>query len=288
VLRIRHSRGRYRLALTFDFHPRQGRFALALVVSLLLHGIFFALPAKKPPPLDASLPGPMNVTIVEAPPPTTPATVTPPQPAQETPPTKATPPPRPRVLAHAAPQPPQAQPAPLPPAPAPVPAPPAPDMLAMLDARRAQRRAERGSSSPPSGLPQASPENAVESPEQHALAAINRNLQTISGGDNKVGGVFQILRMGPRTGEFAFNGWAENRRGGWREVIEVDAGDKGNIERAMVDRMIDLIREHYQGDFNWHSQRQGKTIVLSARKEDHAQLEEYLMREFFGTPVVKQ
>ena len=56
----------------------------------------------------------------------------------------------------------------------------------------------------------------------------------------------------------------------------------------MVDRMIDLIRQHYTGDFNWRSQRQGRVVVLSARREDHAQLEEYLMREFFGTPVVKR
>jgi hypothetical protein len=160
-------------------------------------------------------------------------------------------------------------------------------MLAMLEARRARRQAER-SSAAPSGSTRVAPENSEETAEQHALAALNRNLQTISGGDDKVGGVFQILRKGERTGEFAFNGWGGARPGGWREVIEVDAGDKGDIERAMVDRMIDLIREHYQGDFNWRSQRQAKTVVLSARKEDHAQLEDYLMREFFGTPIVKR
>jgi hypothetical protein len=51
----------------------------------------------------------------------------------------------------------------------------------------------------------------------------------------------------------------------------------------MVKKMITLIREHYQGDFNWDSQRLGRTIVKSARLEDNAELEEFLMMEFFGT-----
>jgi hypothetical protein len=44
-----------------------------------------------------------------------------------------------------------------------------------------------------------------------------------------------------------------------------------------------LIREHYQGDFNWDSQRLGRTIIKSARIEDNTELEEFLMMEFFGT-----
>ena len=46
--------------------------------------------------------------------------------------------------------------------------------------------------------------------------------------------------------------------------------------------MISLIREHYQGDFNWESHRMARTIVLSARPEDSAGLEDFLMLEFFG------
>ena len=50
----------------------------------------------------------------------------------------------------------------------------------------------------------------------------------------------------------------------------------------MIRRMIALIRVHYQGDFDWESQRLGRTIVKSARPEDSAELEDFLMQEFFG------
>jgi hypothetical protein len=45
-----------------------------------------------------------------------------------------------------------------------------------------------------------------------------------------------------------------------------------------------LIRTHYQGNFNWDSRRLGRVIVLSARPEDNAELEAFLMREFFSLP----
>jgi hypothetical protein len=72
----------------------------------------------------------------------------------------------------------------------------------------------------------------------------------------------------------------------WREVIEVDAGPGGNLELAMVRRMIELIRSHYSGDFHWESHRLGRTVLLSARVDDQQALEDFLMREFFGTPLV--
>jgi hypothetical protein len=288
VIRFRRRpNGRYRFALTLSFDRRQGRIALAFAVSVLFHVAIFSLGPHRPPaPLDFKVPGPMDVTLVEpeptpqrnevatatpAPAPPVPRVVPPPRVA------RARPTPAPRVT-------PPAPPVPVP-TPAPVPATPAPpmDMLAMLNARRQRRQAEQG------GAPSApAPTQGEPTPEQRALAALNRNLKSLSGGQEGVGGVFEILRMGPRTGEFAFNGWFPERHREWREVIEVDAGEKGDIERAMVDRMIQLIRQHYQGDFNWKSQRQGKVVVLSARPEDHAQLEEYLLREFFGTPLVKR
>jgi hypothetical protein len=47
--------------------------------------------------------------------------------------------------------------------------------------------------------------------------------------------------------------------------------------------MITLIREHYDGNFNWESQRLGRSVVQSARPEDNAGLEAFLMMEFFGS-----
>jgi len=288
VLRLRHlPQGRYRLALTLSFEPRQGRIALAFVISVLLHVLLFSFGPRKPVTPEYKLPGPLDVTIVDA----TPAAQ--PEPPATAAPTPAPPVPRPTppqriARAHPTPAPRVTPPVPQPePVPSPVPAPAPPvDMLAMLNAARQRRQqAQQAPGSP--GAP-ASRESAEPTAEQRSLAALNRNLKSLGGGQEGVGGVFEILRMGPRTGEFAFNGWTPERRKEWREVIEVDAGDHGNIERAMVDRMIDLIRQHYKGDFNWRSQRQDKVVVLSARPEDHAELEEYLMREFFGTPLVKR
>lgn len=153
-----------------------------------------------------------------------------------------------------------------------------PSMMAMVEAARARRRAEeealhqytsemRGRENPSSG--------------DAANANISRNLQSLSG-KGGTSGVFQILQKGHRSGQFAFRGWTTGARGDWKEVIEVDAGPKGDIELAIVRKMIELIRQHYQGNFNWESHRLGRVIVLSARMEDTAGLEAFLIREFFG------
>jgi hypothetical protein len=146
-------------------------------------------------------------------------------------------------------------------------------MLAAIEARRAARRAaEAGAArAPPTSQPPAD--------------AATRHLTTLSGQEG-VGGVFQVLRIGTRSGEFAFNGWRPSGRSQWREVIEVDAGLHGNVELAMVKRMIELIRTHYSGDFYWESHRLQRVVTLSARAEDNEGLEDFLMREFFGQPVI--
>jgi hypothetical protein len=147
-------------------------------------------------------------------------------------------------------------------------------MMAAVEARRAARRAAEGPRAPPAASPPAED-------------AATRNLRTLTGGEG-VGGVFEILHMGPRTGEFAFNGWRPEARNKWRQVIEVDAGQGGNLELAMVRRMITLIREYYSGDFKWESHRLQRVVTLSARPEDQSGLEEFMMKEFFETPAVNR
>ncbi len=150
-------------------------------------------------------------------------------------------------------------------------------MLAMVEAARARRQAEEDA------LHQYTSEmRGREDPSggDMATASIKRNLQTLSGRGG-TSGVFQILQKGHRSGQFAFRGWTTGGRSDWKEVIEVDAGPQGDIELAMVRKMIELIRQHYQGNFNWESYRLGRVIVLSARMEDSAGLEAFLMREFF-------
>ena len=62
----------------------------------------------------------------------------------------------------------------------------------------------------------------------------------------------------------------------------MDARPQGDVELAVVRRMIELIRSHFVGDFNWESQQLHRMIVMSARLEDNAGLEDFMMREFFS------
>jgi hypothetical protein len=169
------------------------------------------------------------------------------------------------------------------PPPLPVPAPepratPQFDMMAAINARRERRRAAEAAA--------AGSEEHELTPQEAATEAINRNLR--SSPREGVGGVFTILRKGTRTAEFAFNGWRPDSYRQWREVIEVDAGAGGDVERAIVKRMIELIRSHYTGDFRWESHHLGRVVVLSARPEDNDGLEDFLVREFFGTPAIRR
>lgn len=254
------------------------RIGIALAVSLAAHVAFFVIaPRMRSGEQLATASQPFTVQITQEPPAPPEAVRAPPEPPRQ-PPQPVRPPPTPMVVPPK--REPRIQPVPvpqtLPPPQAPVPkAPDAPpmDMLAMIEERRAQRRAaEESRRRPP----------PVEAPKEDAAT---RNLKTLTGREG-VSGVFQILRKSTRTGEFAFNGWRPDARGQWREVYEVDAGLGGNIELAMVRRMIELIRTHYTGDFNWESYRLQRVVVLSARPEDSAGLEDFLMREFFGQPVI--
>lgn len=263
-----------------DIVIRVRRIDVFAVVSLLLHAILFAVPLPQRPP--DKLPGPLAssaLTVELMPPAATPAQPAPPpepQPAVRPSPERPT-------LARRTPAPreaPRVPGSPLPPVPAPTTA-PLVDMLAMIEAQRAQRRASEAASA----RGPASPENIEPSREEAAIASLSRNLQTLAGREG-VGGVFQILHVGPRRAEFAFNGWRPDSQRKWREVIEVDAGMGGNVELAVVKRMIELIRTHYTGDFNWESHRLGRVMVLSARPEDSQGLEDFLMREFFGQQLL--
>jgi hypothetical protein len=261
---------------------------VAVGLSIALHVLLLVIPLKAKLEGAASnaamVQGPLNVQLGS---PSPPAPVIEAKP--ESKPERAArprreiqPPPRPLTVPHSPdaiklPPPPVQEPEPMP---APKPEPQF-DMAALIQANRARRRAAELAELRGSGA------GGAMGSDEAATANLNRNLQSLRSSDG-TGGVFRILRMGARTGEFAFNGWRRERGRQWREVIEVDAGPGGNLERAIVRRMIVLIREHYTGDFNWESPRIGRVVVLSAAPENNEELEDYLMREFFGTPVVKR
>lgn len=96
-------------------------------------------------------------------------------------------------------------------------------------------------------------------------------------------GIFEIVSMGQRHATFAFRGWTNDYLGSKRQFFEVEASSGEDIRLVMIRRMIVLIREHYDGNFNWESHRLGRTVVQSARPEDNAGLEDFLMMEFFGS-----
>jgi hypothetical protein len=154
-------------------------------------------------------------------------------------------------------------------------APPPTDMMAYVNAARARRQAAEGYAAQENAAAVA--RERVPTEDEIKAANIKRNLQ--SPGAN---GVFQIINVSARTAQFSFRGWTSNYSNSRRELIEVEAGADGDIQRAIVRRMIELIRNYYQGDFNWESQRLGRTVILSARKQDNDGLEDFLIQEFWG------
>ncbi|MBG7618455.1 hypothetical protein I5R65_03145 [Herbaspirillum sp. AP02] len=121
---------------------------------------------------------------------------------------------------------------------------------------------------------------AAENPSANDIARANIAFQDKRGrGTN---GVFQIISMGPRVAQYSFRGWTTDQRRSQNQLIEVDAGFGGNVQLAVVDNMIALIRRYYQGDFNFDSQKLGRVVTLSARPEDTKGLQSFLLNEFFG------
>jgi len=256
-----------------------------LIISLVIHSLLVVLipkPTVKIVLTEAGGKGPLQVTIA---PPATPA---PPAaaPALIEPPSMSTP----RVIAVAKPSPlmpPVAlvpdtpiTPVKLPDVPVPVTKEPPIDFMAALNARRAQRQAEDAGVASENAAARDG-ERELTSAEK-AAAGFNRNMQALGRGRDGTSGVFQIQSKGARYAAFSFRGWTTDRAQSKYQLIDVDAGYGGDVELAIVRKMISLIREHYKGNFNWDSQRVGRVVVLSARMEDTAGLEAFMMREFFG------
>jgi outer membrane biosynthesis protein TonB len=272
------------------------RFAVFLALSVLVHGIILFGVRQQPLPFE--LPAgektnePIAVRLQRAPPsPAPPTSSAPVPPVAQAVPEKAVKPKPPQARIKPVPRPtsrPSAKPTPIPATPEAETAPPAPveqartppaaDMSEMIAAARRRReaaqQADNGSS--------ASPPPAEPGKNDVALANINRDLQRASRKPSLTSGVFQIMSKGVRTAQVQFRGWAPGSDTAWRQTLDVDAGLSGDVDRAIVRRIIALIRTHYTGDFNWESERLGRVIPLSARQKDNDELEAFLMREFFG------
>lgn len=159
-------------------------------------------------------------------------------------------------------------------APEPNSAPPT-DLMAYINAARERHRAAEMSAE--REYAEARSREREPSDDEIRMAKIMRNLQP-----QGTNGVFQIISVGDRTARYSFRGWTKDASSARREVIEVDAGPNGDVEREIVRSMITLIRRYFKDLFNWESQRLDRVVVLSARMEDNEGLEDFLMREFFG------
>ena len=161
----------------------------------------------------------------------------------------------------------------------PAPTPPAPDaptdMQSYIAASKAKRQAEQGYT-PRDSAEIAARDNPMSEDDKRD-AIIKRNLKQEGGN-----GIFQLRELRARSAQFSFKGWKNDYTSARQELVDVEAGPDGDINRAIVKKMIAIIRRDYNGDFNWESQRLGRTVILSARQEDNAGLEDFLIKEFFG------
>jgi hypothetical protein len=162
--------------------------------------------------------------------------------------------------------------------------PPADDMASMLAAARKRREQAQQHDSAA----------AQEDEAQRRNRLVQSNIATSMGqafgtDQNGRGGVFQIRRVGAISAEFLFRGWNPELNRNSTMLVEVVKKSEPDIQTAIVKKMIEIIRQSRHEDFLWESYRLGKEVTLSARPQDEARLEQFLMQEFFADYVpVKQ
>lgn len=272
---------------------------IAVLVSLLLHGGLLALrwqvPDKPVPPapegqgkgalkgrIQAQVP-PSRPAVREQPP----AVASRPPPAERRPAQKAprppvakAPPAVPEVLLRPAPDP-SRQVIPSPSAPSAEPAaPPQGDFSAFVRSNQERREGPRPSVPAPTSEPAPEDENARR--DRAVMANLGSLQPRMVGETNQQGGgIFQIREMGIEYATFYFYGWNKEMRRKNTQSVEVARGSNPSMALAVVRRMIAIIREHEKEDFVWESLRLRRDVTLSARPRDNAQLEAFLMADFF-------
>ena len=246
--------------------------SIAIVISLIIHAVilFFVLPQLIKPNSVFPPPQALTITLNKPQPQKNPEPETKPEPPKPEPKhqkivKKVTPP----VMATQKPQSnnqfqvPTKQPEPPKPTPADQPV----DMMALVNANRQRRQSEEQSAT--------AKERGTPNEDQRD-AVIKRNLA-----QEGTNGIFQVRDVGLHTAQLSFKGWKNNYNNARLEIFDVQAKPGETIELAIVRKMILIIRKDYSGDFEWESQRLGRSITKSARIEDTAELEQFLMREMF-------
>ena len=164
------------------------------------------------------------------------------------------------------------------PPPAPATAPRIGDLTAYVEAWRLTRGDPAPPDSPP---PQVESDNARTNRFAAANLAAERQI-TFGYDPSRSGGMFTIERLGYDYAEFTFIGWNSDIRRRTKQLIEVRKGNNSDIRIAVVRKMISIIREIEPVQFDWGSQRLGRTVTLSSRMRDNSGLEDFMMLEFFS------
>ncbi|HEY7787865.1 MAG TPA: hypothetical protein VIF33_05005 [Casimicrobiaceae bacterium] len=232
-----------------------------------------------PPPPQAALPEPRAAVRLARERPVRPRPAAPKRPA---PPVIAIEKPAQRPLAPA----PITEPTPAPAAkPATMPPAPATDLAAYVDARR-RERGETSTPSPASAVNGAA-ESDLERRDRIVASNLGLNRTPTFGRDARnAGGMFEITELGYDDAQFYFLGYDKDIARTAKQLIEVRKGENSDIRIAVVRKMIAIIRENVTGDFTWVSRRLGRQVRLSARPDDNAGLEDFIMRDVFPDPHV--
>ncbi|MGH8619112.1 MAG: hypothetical protein ACREUW_15585, partial [Burkholderiales bacterium] len=202
----------------------------------------------------------------------------PPPPRAPRAPAAVRPPPAPPVLAMKTPSPAAT------PAPPPVSRPSDPgDFSSFVEAQRRARESQpQIAAAPPQPSPPAPPaENDTTRANRNLAASIASQQPRNFGEVRRGGGIFSVQRHGLDDAELIFFGWRSEARRNMLQPFPVKRGNNPTIELATVRKMIEIIRQYEKGDFRWESQRLGHWVTLSAAPRDNAELEAFLMKDFF-------
>ena len=150
--------------------------------------------------------------------------------------------------------------------------------LAARQKQRADAEAQEREKQAQRGTPE---QQDNERGKQAALANIASALHNAGVEKESGGGLFKLEELGTHHAEFLFRGWKKEASRNWSQTIQVEQGAESDIRVAVVKKMMAIIRQHTQEDFTWDSHRLGRKMNLSARPEDSAGLQQFLLREFF-------
>jgi len=155
------------------------------------------------------------------------------------------------------------------------------DLASYVDARRRSREPPAQPSIPAQPAPLAESEQARQNREAAARLGFSTT-PTFGSNKNLGGGMFQVRNVNLERAELAFYGWNKFINRISLQVFEVPRGSNPNTQLAVVRKIIEIIREQESNKFIWESLRLRRDITLSARPADNAELEAFMMEEFFS------